>query len=314
MDDLEFDSCDLAATEDFLVRAYTRIRIGSDGQDSRVRIMRRWMGEVNVDDLTFSYDMNYAANPLGRICLCRVHSGHIEENVIGEPQNVFAPGDLSLLAPPNLPYAGRVCRAKYDLTMFDPSQLDRVAATAPGARNASVRLTGQRPVSAAAGRQLSAAIDYFRLLTRTDTKPSALIAATAASHLAASVLSAFPNNALTDPTAADRNAATPTLLRRAMSYIEDQAHTDIAIGDVAAHVYATPRAVQYVFRRHLDMTPMQYLRLVRLTRAHRDLVLADPDVTTVSAVAARWGFAHHGRFASLYRQTYGKSPHQTLNT
>jgi AraC-like DNA-binding protein len=33
---------------------------------------------------------------------------------------------------------------------------------------------------------------------------------------------------------------------------------------------------------------------------------------TVSAIAARWGFMHTGRFAILYRQTYGRSPHVTL--
>ena len=30
------------------------------------------------------------------------------------------------------------------------------------------------------------------------------------------------------------------------------------------------------------------------------------------AFAQRWGFAHTGRFAVLYRQTYGQSPHTTL--
>ncbi|WP_156763149.1 AraC family transcriptional regulator, partial [Mycobacterium sp. E787] len=32
----------------------------------------------------------------------------------------------------------------------------------------------------------------------------------------------------------------------------------------------------------------------------------------VTQIAARWGFAHTGRFAVLYRQTYGQSPHATL--
>src|ERR1700720_1487345 len=50
-----------------------------------------------------------------------------------------------------------------------------------------------------------------------------------------------------------------------------------------------------------------------------DLVVAESDVadaeanTTVSEIAQRWGFAHTGRFAVLYRQTYGQSPHATLD-
>ncbi|WP_320775967.1 helix-turn-helix domain-containing protein, partial [Streptomyces sp. CRN 30] len=52
------------------------------------------------------------------------------------------------------------------------------------------------------------------------------------------------------------------------------------------------------------------LRRVRLARARRDLLLADPTTQTVTAVACRWGFAHPGRFAAGYRTAYGApQPH-----
>ena len=52
---------------------------------------------------------------------------------------------------------------------------------------------------------------------------------------------------------------------------------------------------------------------MRLERAHNDLRAADPvSGTTVAEIAARWGFAHHGRFAALYQSSYGHSPSQTL--
>jgi transcriptional regulator GlxA family with amidase domain len=69
-----------------------------------------------------------------------------------------------------------------------------------------------------------------------------------------------------------------------------------------------------MFRRHLESTPMAYLRRVRLDQAHHDLVTGDRWTTTVTAAAARWGFAHTGRFAVLYRETYGQSPHVTLRS
>jgi AraC-like DNA-binding protein len=49
-----------------------------------------------------------------------------------------------------------------------------------------------------------------------------------------------------------------------------------------------------------------------LHRAHQDLLAGSNGTATVSSIATRWGFAHTGRFAVLYRQTYGQSPHQTL--
>ena len=79
----------------------------------------------------------------------------------------------------------------------------------------------------------------------------------------------------------------------------------------AAHV--TVRAVQLAFRRHLDTTPMAYLRRVRLERSYRQLQAAHPDDgTTVTAVAARWGFASPSQFAGRYRRTYGQPPSHTL--
>lgn len=237
------------------------------------------------------------------------------EDFYGEPSDVFAPGEVNVLSPPELPYSGRT-RGNYDLAMFDPILFDKVAASMPSNPGQTVRLTGHRPVSAAAANQLSELIDYLRnnVLTNLQACGSELIAATAASHLAASVLAAFPNNASTDPTAVDRHDSTPTLLRRATTFVDENAHTDIALADIAVAACVTPRALQYMFRRHLDCTPMQYVRRVRLHHAHRELVASDPTHTTVTAVANRWGFLHTGRFAVMYRRAYGRSPHETLQS
>jgi AraC-like DNA-binding protein len=315
MIDLDFASSDVAETEDFLVRAYTKMTIGSTDADARTTISRRWLGSLTYDELSFSYDMSYDADPLGRIILCRMHDGHINENFIGEPADVFAPGDLTLYSPPELPYSGQVCRATYDLTGFEPDLLNRVATAGKPTRSEPVRLTGHRPVSAQAAQRLSAFIDYLRdfVLSDDHARTSPLVIGTASAHLAAATLAAFPNNAVTDPTALDRrDAANPVLLRRAMSYIDDNAHADISVHDVARHVYVSPRTLQLMFRRHLDCTPMSYLRTVRLHRAHDDLVRADPLTDSVARIAARWGFPHASRFAGYYRAAYGRSPQQTL--
>ncbi|XTP34848.1 helix-turn-helix transcriptional regulator [Mycobacterium sp. TJFP1] len=313
-DDLHFESDDLGATEDFLVHAYTKMSItAGDGEQASAQIDRRWLGPVSYDELRLDFHMSYDAAPLGRICLCRVHEGRIEEDFIGEPQDVFVPGDVTLLSPPELPYSGRVCEASYDLTMFDPGLLDRVATPDRGRSAGSVRLLGHRPVSAEAQRQLDSAIEYLRTVVHCEgPAPTRLVASTTASMLAAVVLSTFPTNAATEPTALDRIDAKPPLLRRAVAYIESNADTDIALADVAGSVHVTPRALQYMFRKHLDMTPMEYLRRVRMDHAHRELVQADPGTTTVQIVSARWGFAHTGRFAAMYREAYGRNPSDTL--
>ncbi len=111
-----------------------------------------------------------------------------------------------------------------------------------------------------------------------------------------------------------RSSDPPTspLLARATAYIQENAHLDITLSDIAAAVGVTPRSVQYTFRRHLGTTPLEYLRRVRLDRAHRELQNADPAVDTVTAIAGRWGFGHPGRFSGVYKRTFGKPPSRTL--
>ncbi len=87
---------------------------------------------------------------------------------------------------------------------------------------------------------------------------------------------------------------------------------DIGLSDIAAAINVTPRSVQYTFRRHLGTTPLEYLRRVRLDRAHRDLQAADPAVDTVMAIAGRWGFSHAGRFSIAYKEAFGTPPSRTL--
>jgi transcriptional regulator GlxA family with amidase domain len=107
-------------------------------------------------------------------------------------------------------------------------------------------------------------------------------------------------------------AAQPQRLRRAIAFIDDNAHLDIQLTDIAAAIGVTPRAVQYIFRRYLGTTPLEYLRRVRLYRAHHDLQAADPAVATVMEIAGRWQFSHPGRFSMAYKEAFGTPPSRTL--
>ncbi|MEU5159446.1 AraC family transcriptional regulator [Streptomyces sp. NPDC020875] len=311
---LLFESDDLEVTETFLSEAYTRMRIGSSNPaESRARVSRYAAGPVSVDLLRLEFEMSYRADPLGRICLCSMHSGTISNHAAGGISDTFGPGDVVSLAPPDRPYAGRVERAGYHITLFDPDLLSRVASNGPR-EPGPVRLTGHRPHSADAARGLQRVIGHLRSqVLATPAGENPLVVSTAAQYLAASVLHAFPHTAVTDPTAQDRSDARPAALRRAIAYLESHADQDISVGDVAAAAHVTVRALQYAFRRHLDTTPMRYLRRVRLAEAHAELLAADPGSgATVAATAARWGFAHPGRFTREYRAAYGRGPAGTL--
>ncbi|MBQ0855560.1 AraC family transcriptional regulator [Streptomyces sp. BH-SS-21] len=316
MNSLVFDSNDLSLTEDFLSRAYSRLRIGHSGTSGiRTRIRREAMPSVTVDELDFNYEMSYEVEPLGKITLCTVHEGTIADNTFHGVKDTYGPGDIAVLAPPEQPYSGRVCSTRYNAMMMDTYLLNQVADAEPS--GAPVRLTAHRPHSPAAARQLKCLITHLRDQVLCDPllREEPLIVSASAQMLAASVLAAFPHSARTDANAQDRNDAHTLTLRRALAYIDDHAQEPITIADIAAAAHVTVRALQYAFRRHLDSTPTAHLRWVRLAHAHRDLRAADPGTgITVTSIAARWGFHQPSRFAAAYRAAYGVLPSHSLHT
>ncbi|MGW5316683.1 AraC family transcriptional regulator [Nocardia thailandica] len=312
MRNLAFDSGDLGATEEFLNSAYTRMQIGNSGpREVRTRIRREHLGPVSFDRIDLGFDMAYDADPLGRVCLVNVHSGRIEENYHDGEPDVFTPGQAGLLTPHDLPYSGTIRNSRYDIIMFEPELLDRVAASAGGG---PVRLSGHRPLSPAAGQRLRHVIGHLQQIAA-DPEAAAcpLTAATATDYLAATVLATMPTDARREPHWIDRHDAHPETVRRAVAFLESHLGDPIAVTDIAAAAFVTPRALQLAFRRHLDITPREYLQRARLAAAHEQLRAAEPgDGQTVSAIAHRWGFTHPGRFATAYRRHYGRPPGETL--
>jgi AraC-like DNA-binding protein len=108
--------------------------------------------------------------------------------------------------------------------------------------------------------------------------------------------------------------ARPAAVRSAIDAMEGAPQLPWTVGELAARGHVGVRTLQVGFQRHVGMSPMGYLRRVRVRRAHADLVVADPSRVTVSSVAHRWGFVNLGRFAVLHQAVYGELPIQALRT
>jgi transcriptional regulator GlxA family with amidase domain len=156
---------------------------------------------------------------------------------------------------------------------------------------------------------------YARSVCDLGAEAAPLIVGPLAQLLAGAALQVFPNTVVgREPALADTRDATHSTALRATAYIDDHAHTDIGLADIADAAQVTPRALQYAFRRHLGTTPMTHLRRVRLAHAHAALKAADPLAgATVTRIAAQWGFLHTSRFSAAYRAEYGHSPRDTLH-
>jgi AraC-like DNA-binding protein len=104
----------------------------------------------------------------------------------------------------------------------------------------------------------------------------------------------------------------PGPVDRAIKIMEADPAAISSTADLARATKVAVRTLQAAFRQHTGTSPMQYLRELRLTRVHEDLLAADPHLHTVAKIAHRHGFTHLGRFAAAYRARYGRNPSTTL--
>ncbi|EIM25787.1 AraC family transcriptional regulator [Microvirga lotononidis] len=108
-------------------------------------------------------------------------------------------------------------------------------------------------------------------------------------------------------------AAAPFYVKRAEAYIEANYTESLSLADVANYAGVSARSLQNGFQSFRGMTPMAFLRSVRLQHANRALLAADPAIDTVTEIALACGFGHLGEFGALYKRTFGETPRQTLS-
>ncbi|GIF00713.1 helix-turn-helix transcriptional regulator [Paractinoplanes rishiriensis] len=289
------------------------IRIDADRGDTRLRLdLTPITPGVRLDQINLGLDFGLRANPLGVVVICHVRAGSVVYPG-GCHERGYGPGDAFIPVPHDHAYTAVCQGTDFTTAVLDPDLPGRIAETAPGRTPAPVRFTSDVPVSPQAARIWGRTHAFVRA-TFTDLRAEAypLIADGAARLLVATALAVFPNNRLTDPTIEDRHDANPVALRRAIAFIDDNAHRTITVADIAASAFVTVRAIQLAFRSHLNTTPMAYLRRVRLEAVHQALRAADPATTSVIEVAMRWGFSNQSRFVATYRAAYGISPAATL--
>jgi AraC-like DNA-binding protein len=300
--------------EQFLVDAYgTSMRIRSDGDDRHLfRHRRTEAGAFALEAAYQSADLQFEVEPLNNVVVTRTSTSRLERGSDGAHRR-YDTGQVFIMSHPDQPYTARWMPGEIQNCIISPALLAGVAATTPAKRIEPIRFTSLDPRTPALAAHWWATRSYVAdLLANPEAAAAPLVIASAGQLLAATTLATFPNTAFTDPSIEDRRDASTQTLRRAVAFIDEHAADNISVADVAAAARVTTRAVQLAFRHHLDLTPMEYLRRVRLNHAHHDLMTADPAHVTVTEVAYHWGFTSPSRFAALYRRAYGVAPSRTL--
>jgi transcriptional regulator GlxA family with amidase domain len=87
----------------------------------------------------------------------------------------------------------------------------------------------------------------------------------------------------------------------------------VTVEALAIVANASVRSLFYSFRKSRGVSPMTFVRQVRLRHAKEMLISAGPE-TSVTSVAAICGFSNLGHFAKHYYLAFGEHPSATLRS
>lgn len=102
------------------------------------------------------------------------------------------------------------------------------------------------------------------------------------------------------------------IIKQANDYMQSHIDQVLTLTDLCQVLGTSSRALCYGFQEVFGLSPMAYLKILRLQGVHRALKTAEPDHQTVTEIAVQFGFYHLGCFARDYKQVFGELPSETL--
>ncbi|WP_322069810.1 helix-turn-helix domain-containing protein [Paraburkholderia bannensis] len=102
------------------------------------------------------------------------------------------------------------------------------------------------------------------------------------------------------------------IVKRCERITEDNTQESLTVLDLCRMLRCSRRTLQTSFQRVANVTPVEYLRSIRLNAVHRLLRSTSADELLIGDAAARWGFTHLSYFAREYRDLFGELPSQTV--
>lgn len=102
------------------------------------------------------------------------------------------------------------------------------------------------------------------------------------------------------------------LVRQAEEYMRSQLETPITLMSLCKALHSSERPLNYGFQEVFGVSPMAYLKTLRLQAVRAQLQAADPATTAIADIANRFGFQSLGHFSRDYKTMFGELPSATL--
>lgn len=105
------------------------------------------------------------------------------------------------------------------------------------------------------------------------------------------------------------------LVQKAHDFVIDHAQNqdELTIIDICEHLKTSRRTLQNAFHSVWNVSPIAYLKAIKLNAVRRELRSPYSAFNTVQDAAMSWGFWHMGQFSADYQLLFKELPSQTLS-
>lgn len=105
----------------------------------------------------------------------------------------------------------------------------------------------------------------------------------------------------------------PHYVKSAKNHIDKRLKQGVELESLARRVGVSTRTLQYGFRQFLGLSPKAYFTQQRMMSVHQDLLEA-PRGQRVTDIVMQHGINSPGHFSAQYKEVYGVTPVQTLQS
>lgn len=100
-------------------------------------------------------------------------------------------------------------------------------------------------------------------------------------------------------------------VERAREYIRAQLAEPLRLSDLCSYAHVQARALEYGFREITGLSPIAYIKSLRLNAVRKALLRSHAPRRSISEIALDHGFWHLSQFAVDYRNFFGETPSST---
>lgn len=296
---------DVAEAEEVVSGLYVPHRLSAAGAlDARLNVVRS--GPITVGYLAYGAEARLAVPPMRdafHVNLTLTGTTHVRQG--GGTARTSAHRSGVMLSPTETSTLTWSADAAQFALKLERAAVERQLAALLGDRPARpLRFDLAVDLTRPAGAALLTAVRFLAAQLELQDAPQDLVLRHLESYILTQVLLGVPNN-YSDRLGAGGGGARPSVLDDVADHIEAHPDRPLELAELAALAGVPAAAFRAAFRARFGCTPAEYVREVRLARAHAQLRGGLPPGTGLADVARRWGFTDVGRFTAAYSARYG---------